>query len=198
MPTIAENLQTLVDNKAAIKESLTRKGMNPTDKFSTYAGLIDEMDNEEQVSYVLSNADGSHKIYAQLSSKEPVTLTAEANDIRANTTAITNTGYTEGTKDIPAYFSSYGHKLITEGKEATLTIHEADYKNLMVTISPFNSSYDKSTAIKYVSAEDSMYEANSTTKLSDITKDTENETIHLGITVPELSILRYFVVREEV
>lgn len=198
MATIAENLQTLVNNKAAIKAALEKKEKNPSDVLGSYAELIEELDNEEQVSYVLTNADGTQKVYAQLSSKEPVTLTAGANDIRLNTSAITNDGYTEGTKDIPAYYSRYGHKFVQAGTEAMIDNHEIDYESLMVTIAPFNSSVDESVSVNYVSIDDSMYEAKSTTKLSDITKDVENETIHLGITVSELSVLRYFVVREEV
>lgn len=198
MATIAENLQTLVNNKAAIKAALEKKEKNPSDVLGSYAELIEELDNEEQVSYVLTNADGTQKVYAQLSSKEPVTLTAKANDIRLNTSAITNDGYTEGQKDIPAYYSSYGKKFVLANDEVTLTIHECDYKNLMVTITPYNSSMDESVSVNYASIDDAMYEAKSTTKLSDITVDSENETIHFGITVSEKSVLRYFVVREEV
>lgn len=198
MATIAENLQTLVNNKAAIKAALEKKEKNPSDVLGSYAELIEELDNEEQVSYVLTNADGTQKVYAQLSSKEPITLTAGANDIRKNTSAITNEGYTEGTKDIPAYFSTYGRKFVLADNEVTLTSPEFDYKNIMVTIAPFNSSVDESVEVIYASIDDSMYEANSTTKVSDITVDLENETIHFGITVSELSVLRYFVVREEV
>lgn len=198
MATIAENLQTLVNNKAAIKAALEKKEKNPSDVLGSYAELIEELDNEEQVSYVLTNADGTQKVYAQLSSKESVTLTAKANDIRLNTSAITNDGYTEGTKDIPAYFSMYGKKIVYENEEATLTNHETDYKNLMVTITPFNSSLDESVEVTYASIDDSMYEAKSTTKISDITVDLDTETIHFGVTVTELSVLRYFVVREEV
>lgn len=198
MATIAENLQTLVNNKAAIKAALEKKEKNPSDVLGSYAELIEELDNEEQVSYVLTNADGTQKVYAQLSSKEPVTLTAGANDIRLNTSAITNDGYTEGQKDIPAYFAMYGEKFVYENEEATLTNHETDYKNLMVTITPFNSSLDESVEVTYASIDDSMYEAKSTTKISDITVDLDTETIHFGVTVTELSVLRYFVVREEV
>lgn len=196
--TIADKLQKVLDYKNAIKDSLEVKGKEPTESLGTYAGLINELDNEEQVSYVLTNANGTKKVFAQLSSKDPITLTATENDIRQNTSAITNTGYTEGTKEIPSYYSSYGYKFVLAGKEATLVIHEADYKNLMVTIAPYNSSAENSVAIKYASVDNSMYETNSTSKISNITKDTENEEIKLGVTVSEKSVLRYFVVREEV
>lgn len=198
MATIFENLQTLVEQKAAIKSALEAKGKEPTDKLSTYPELINELDNEEQVSYVLANADGSQKIYAQLSSREPIKLTAGANDIRLNTSAITNEGYTEGTKDIPAYFSGYGKKILPANTEVTITNHEADYKSIMITISSYNTSMSDSVNVKYSSVDNSIYETNSTNKISDITKDTSNEQIKLGITVTEKSVLRYFVVREEV
>lgn len=198
MATIFENLQTLVEQKAAIKSALEAKGKEPTDKLSTYPELINELDNEEQVSYVLSNADGSQKIYAQLSSREPIKLTARANDIRLNTSAITNEGYTEGTKDIPAYHTSYGYKLLPAGKEVKLTIHDADYKKLMVSIAPFNSSVNESVSVNYTSIDDSVYEAKTTTKVSNITKDLSTETINFGITVTEKSVLRFFIVKEEV
>ena len=198
MATIAENLQTLVDQKAAIKSALEEKGKAPTEKLGTYPDLIKELDNEEQISYVLATSDGTQRAYTQLSSKTPITLTATANDIRQQTTAITNKGFVEGTKDIPAYYCSYGYKIIPAGQEATIISHETGYKNILVTITSYNSSVDKSVSVGYSSVDDSMYEAKSTTKISNITKDLENEQIKLGITVTEKSVLRYFVVREEV
>ena len=198
MSTIADKLNLLLESKKAIKEVLEAKDKAPSDVLSTYAQSISELDNEEQVSYVLANADGTQKIYAQLSSKEPITLTATENDIRLGSTAITNVGYTEGAKDIPAYHSMYGKKIIQAGQEASLTNYEYDYKNLMVTIAPYNSSIGESTSINYVSVDDAMYEAKNVAKLADITKDASSETINLGITVTEKSVLRYFVVREEV
>ena len=198
MGTIYDKLNHLKNSKNAIKAALEAKGKEPTEALSTYAQSITELDNEEQVSYVLANADGTQKVYAQLSSKDPITLTATENDIRLGSTAITNEGYIEGAKDIPAYYSSYGEKVLQAGEEATITIHEYDYKSLMVTIAPYNTNIDGSTAIKYVSVDNAIYEAKDTTKLGDITTDTENERINLGISVTEKSVLRYFVVREEV
>ena len=67
----------------------------------------------------------------------------------------------------------------------------------MVTIASYNTNINDSTSVNYVSVNNAMYEAKSTTKLEDIVVDTENETINLGINVTEKSVLRYFVVREE-
>ena len=198
METIAENLQILVEQKQAIKQSLETKGKNPTDKIATYAGLIDELDNEEQTSYVLSNADGTQKIYAQLSSKDPVKLTATANDIRLNKSAITNKGYTDGEKEIPSYYSTYGSKIIQAGSRAVIDNLEYDYKSLMVTISTFNTNISSSLSVNSTSINNNIYECKSNNKLSSIEIDSVNQRIDLGITVQEKSVLRYFVVREVV
>ena len=197
MATIAENLQTLIEQKAAIKAALDSKGKEPTDALATYAGLIEELENEEQISYVLTNADGSKRAYAVKNAEEAISLTATENDIRINTTAITDTGYTEGAKEIPAYFSTCAKKVINANVEAVIDVPEYDYKNIMVSLAPYNNSVSESTAVNYVSIDNAMYEANSTTKVSEITIDTDNQQVKLGITPSKLSILRYFIVREE-
>lgn len=196
MPTIAENLQTLINIKADIKAALESQSKEPTNAMGTYAGLIDGLENPDQVEYCVT-VDGENKAYAQLYGEQKVELTATANDVRIGTSVISSEGYMEGEKEIPAYYSSYGKKSISAGGVAVIP-YQAGYKNLMVSIAPYNSSVSASTAIKYVSVENSMYAVDSTTKLSDISVDTENEQINLGITVDVMSILRYIVVREEV
>lgn len=197
MATIQENLQTLRDIKSDLKTSLEAQSKEPTNQFVTYSDLVDSLENPDEITYCVT-LDGESKAYAQLHGEEEITLTATANDIRINTSAITDVGYTEGTKEIPSYYSRYGKKLIPAGSEAKLTNHEADYKSLMITIAPLVSTAEESVAVKCVSVEDSIYEATTGTKLSDVTKDINNEIIDLGITVTEKSVLRYFVVREEV
>ena len=197
MSTIADKLNLLLESKKAIKEVLEAKDKAPTDVLSTYAQSISELDNEEQVSYVLANADGTQKIYAQLSSKDPITLTATENDIRLGSTAITNEGYTEGSKDIPAYHTRTGAKIIQAGSEVTITIPRYDYSELQVTLANFNTDIYDSVEVVSSSIEDSVYEAKSTTKLSDITLDDNTKTINLGITADVKSVLRYFTMKEE-
>lgn len=196
METIAENLQILVDQKKAIKESLENQGKEPTEKISTYAGLINELENPDQVTYCVT-VDGENKAYAVLYGEERAELTATPNDIRLGTVAITDKGITEGEKDIPAYFSRYGTKKVSANTEAIITGDETDYKKMMVTIATFNSSISKSNVVKYVSIDDAIYEVGTGTKVADISKDIEKEQISLGITVEETSVLRFFLVREE-
>jgi hypothetical protein len=197
MSTIVDKLNLLLENKNAIKAILEEKGKEPSDVLSTYAQSISELDNEEQVSYVLSNSDGSKKIYAQLSSKEPITLTATENDIRLGSTAITNEGFVEGTKDIPSYHSWTGKKIIQAGSAVTISIPKYQYTQLLVTLSNYNTSISKSVEVVATNIEDEMYEAKTTTKLADITLNDATETIDLGITADVKSVLRYFTMKEE-
>lgn len=196
MPTIAENLQTLIDQKAAIKAALESQGKEPTEALGSYAGLIDTLENPEKVVYCVT-VDGEDKKFAQLYGEQKVDLTATANDIRIGTTAITDAGYLEGTKVIPAYYVGYGKKIVLADNDVTITNPQYDYKELMITIAPYDTSVNESVSVEYVSIEDSMYEAKSATKISDISKDLINGQVNLGITATEKSVVRYFITREE-
>ena len=199
MGAVVDKLKKLLESKNAIKAVLEEKGKSPTNALSTYAQSISELDNEEQVSYVLANADGTKKIYAQLSSKQPITLTATENDIRLGSTAITNGGYTEGSKEIPAYYSDTGTKIIQAGDEVILKLEKSryNYTRIQVTLSKYNSSISNSVEVVSSSIDDSVYEAKSTIKLSDITIDDNTQSIIFGITADEKSVLRYFTMKEE-
>lgn len=201
MKTLAENLQILVDNKAALKAVLEEKGKAPTDNMSEYASLIDELDNEEQVSYVLSNSDETQQVFAQLSSETPVTLTATENDIRLNTSAITQQGYTEGQKDIPAYRCERGIILIQKNSAINLvkSHHNLyDYTKVQATFALFNQTINNSVQVDRVTVDDSVYTANTTTKLSDLSVDHDNTAINFGITNGDtIAVMRYLIMREE-
>lgn len=127
-----------------------------------------------------------------------VIFTATDNDVREGAVYASDSGVSTGTKNIPAYYCRYGHKVILAGKSATITCPEYDYKNLLVSIVTYDTSWDKSTLSTYVSVDDGMYAVGNATKLSDIIISRDDEQIQLGITVDEKSVLRYFVVREEI
>lgn len=197
MATIAENLQILLDQKAAIKAALENKGKAPTEQLGTYAGLIDELENEEQISYVLTTADGEKRAYAVTTAEEAIKLTATENDIRLNTCAITDTGYTEGKKDIPAYHTQTGKKIVQAGAAVSITLADYKFTHIHAMLSKFNTNIVNSVHVYANVIEGVLYEANSNTKLADITVDDATQTINLGITADEKSVLRYFTMREE-
>ena len=175
--TIAENLQILVNEKQAIKQALENQGKEPTDKIAQYAGMIDELENPEKTVYLFTPDDGTTTIYAQLVGQEKVDLNATPNDIRIGTKAVTNSGVVDGDKEIPAYYSSYGSKLVYEDTEVIITIPEYDFKSLMIHIASYNTKMSDSVSINAVSVGTEMFEAKTTTKLSDIIIDSTNEQI---------------------
>lgn len=147
--------------------------------------------------YILQDADGN-ELVGVLVDKE-VVFTATENDIRAGAVAATGIGVTVGTKEIPSYHTSEGTKVVTPGSAFDITLLRCDYTKLQVLICAFNTSLNDSVATEKVSINGSVYEVESTTKLSSVTVDVDNSKIMLGITNTGSSpyIMRYFTYKEE-
>ena len=199
MPTIAENLQTLVNQKAAIKTALENQGKEPTDSLGSYAGLIDGLENPDNVVYFVTADDGETETFANLHGKEKVELTATENDVRVGTSVISKHGYMEGTKDIPGYVTSQGFISIKPNcnMEIGLSDDKYDYTKLQAMIMPYNSSISNSVAVDKVVIDDKVYNANSTEVVSIVSKDATNKSISLGITNGDnIVVIRYFTYKE--
>ena len=128
-------------------------------------------------------------------------FTAGDNDVREGMVYASDCGVSTGTKVIPTYHTHEGYKVITAGSTFKLkwsVLDTYDYTKLQCIICPFNSSVDNSVAAEKVVIENNVYEANSTTSISTITKDAINSVVDLGITndasIPY--IIRYFTYRE--
>ena len=197
MATIAENLQFLLDQKQAIKEALTEKGKNPTDELKTYAGLINELENEEQITYVLTTSDSTDRARVIKSNEQSITLTAKCDDIRNGYTAITDTGFTEGVKDIPAYHTQAGQKIIQAGSAIAFDLDDYDFTKIQIVLIKYNTSITNSAEVYAATVENALYTAGTTTKIADVTKNDTTQTVNLGITAEEKTVLRYFIMREE-
>jgi hypothetical protein len=196
--TIAEKLQIVAEQKANIKTALENQGKAPTDALSTYAGLIDDLENPENIVYCVTT-DGTDKTYTQLQGEQEVTLTATANDIRENTSAITNGGYTEGSKKIPSYQSRKGVSLIQANTAIVYKDSQRyDFTKFQATLALFNSSISESVQVDRVTVDEAVYTANSTEKLADISIDHANTQIDFGITNGDtIAVMRFFIMREE-
>lgn len=145
--------------------------------------------------YVIEDIDGNQ--YTGVSVDKYTLFTATDNDVREGAVYASDGGISTGTKFIPPYYVRCGYKYVSAGKEANISCPEYDYQNIIVTIATYNTNWQQSTILKYVSIDNSLYNVVDNTKVSDITVDYENERINLGITVNEKSVLRYFIVREE-
>lgn len=122
---------------------------------------------------------------------------ATDNDVREGKTYVSDNGASTGTKNIPSYHTRYGYKIVLSGRELKITVPEFDFSNLFVTITTYNTSAHDSLSTTYVAIDGGMYEVGNGNKISDITVDTANEQINLGMTVTEKSVIRYLVTREE-
>ena len=111
-----------------------------------------------------------------------VAFTATPNDIRIGMTAATEKGVTEGTKEIPSYYTAEGARLITKGSLLAVPHNDYDYKKFQAIICAYNTNPSDSVAAKKVAILDSVYNVDSTVALSTVTKDDTNNRVDLGIT----------------
>lgn len=128
-------------------------------------------------------------------------ITATSNDIRAGLTAVTNDGLTLGTKNIPSYETNEGKRLITAGSAFNIPLSTNDcydYTSLQCIICPMNTSATNSVSAEKVVIENAVYPVQSTTPESNVTKDSTNKVISLGITnnTSNTYVLRYFTYKE--
>lgn len=150
--------------------------------------------------YILVDEDGNQ--LAAIASDERVELTAKADtDIRAGTTAITNDGLVEGTKEIPAYQTTQGRRVIKAGEELVIPFYsdEYQYTKLQVIVCAYNTSVSDSVAAQMVVIDSKVYEVGSTTELANVTVDAEKQSIDLGITNTSGSslIVIYVTIKED-
>lgn len=155
------------------------------DKTKTYI-LVDELGNE--VPAVLVD--------------EEVALTATANDIRLGSVAVTEEGVTVGEKFIPPYYTTVGYRIVTNGSVCSIPLpnrNAHDYTALQCIICAFNTNLNNSVGAEKVVINDKVYDTKSVIALSDVTKDHDTKTVHLGITNDsgKHCILRYFTYKEE-
>ena len=132
--------------------------------------------------------------------EEEVDLTATANDIRLGTTAVTDDGFTEGTKVIPSYYTSEGFKVIPAGSEMKISFYSDlyDYTKFQAIICAYNTSAVDSVSAEKISINDKVYAVNSIVELADVVTDSKNQAINLSlINENEKSVVvRFFTYKE--
>jgi len=152
----------------------------------------------ESVTYILVDEHGNEVPAVYVNSEQ--VFTATANDIRAGTTAVTNDGVIEGSKNIPPYYVAEGYRLITKGSVfETTPFDDYDFTKLQVILCPWAGSLSKSVAADKVVIEESVYPVNSSAALATVIRDDTNHKINLGITNNSdgLYVMRYFTYKEE-
>jgi hypothetical protein len=125
-------------------------------------------------------------------------FTACDNDVREGMIYAGDDGVSTGTKDIPAYYTTQGERVITRGSKFILPIPDYNYTKLQAIICSFNTNLDNSVASEKVVINNNVYDVQSTVVLSTVQKDNENACIDLGITntSDKHCLMRYFSYKE--
>lgn len=130
--------------------------------------------------FIIEDSEGNELVGIVVN--EEVIFTADANDIRKGTVAATQTGVTEGTKEIPAYHTSFGYKAVPSGAKFVLGMQDYEYTKLQVIFFPYNTSLEDSVSAEKVVINDKVYPVNSTVAESNVTIDMANARIDFGLT----------------
>lgn len=127
-------------------------------------------------------------------------FTAGDNDVREGMIYASDDGVSTGTKNIPAYRTTQGTKLVLSG--AAFSINNLydydmyDYTSLQCIIAPYNNN---GVAADKIAINDCVYPVNSIEKIADITKNIDTKSIDLNVTNEsnKIYVIYYFTYREE-
>lgn len=127
-------------------------------------------------------------------------FTATADDIKVGKVAATDTGVTEGA-DTRTYRTTQGRTIVPMGRSCSIVLPEYDqydYTKLQCVLAPFNSDPSTSVAVNQVVIENYLYNAGSTTKIANVTKNNINKSIDLNINndTDNYIVIHYFTYKE--
>lgn len=146
--------------------------------------------------YILVDDDGNE--YAATLVDTETVFDATENDIRLGKVAATQAGVTEGTKEIPPYYTVEGYRVVTNGAHFVLPVKYYEYTKLQAIFCPFNTTMVDSVAAEKVALYDRVYPVRSTEAESDVSIDTENAWIDFGFSNDSggIYLIRYILYKE--
>lgn len=130
-------------------------------------------------------------------------FTAGDNDVREGMIYASNEGVSTGTKDIPAYRTTAGSYMIRPGANFSIPLSQHDkydYTVFQCMLSLVNTSdANHSVETTMISFKNGVYAVNSTSKLADVSKNTNTKSIDLNIVnnSEQYYFIHYFTYREE-
>lgn len=194
----------LIDKIKAIADAI-RGRTGTTDKMTLdeMAEAIESMEvgtDDGTNTYILVDENG-YEIPAVLVD-EPVTLTANpVTDIRKGMTAVTDEGVVTGEKEIPAYRTTQGRRLIKPGQALVIPFYsdECQYTKFQAIVCTYNTSVLNSVAAQMIVIDDKIYEVKTTDALATVSVDAENQSIDLGVTNDgqDSLVILYMTIKEE-
>lgn len=127
---------------------------------------------------------------------------ATPNDVRTGCVCVTGDGIITGTKDIPAYRTRRGYRVIKNNSNFIISLPEYDaydYTQLQCIIAPFNTNIENSVLVDKVVLNDNVFAIGSVESVSSVTKNIETKSIDFGITNTSGKdyIIYFFTYKEE-
>lgn len=152
----------------------------------------------DDVVYILED-DSGNEVVAVMSENE-VVFDATANDIRAGKVAAGATGIILGEKEIPAYVTTEGFKVISAGSAMRIPLYSdlCEYTKFQALVCAYNTNSSDSVATQKVSINGKVYDVNSTDVISEVVVDPESQAIDLSIRNDSTRavVIRFFTYKE--
>ena len=150
--------------------------------------------------YILTDENGTEMATGVVVGEKTV-FTATDNDVRNGIVYAGDEGVSTGSKDIPAYHTTEGYRIIEANSEFKIILSDLDlydYTKLQCIICPYNTSTSDSVSAEKVVIDNNIYQVNSSTIISSVIKDSNEKAIKLGITNNNSTkyIIRFFTYKE--
>lgn len=150
--------------------------------------------------FIIEDANGNE--FTAVCVDQEQIFTATDNDVREGFVYAGDTGVSTGTKNIPAYRTTQKMSLIFPGEAFSIKLSQYDqynYTQLQCIIVRYGEEGDRRAANKIVIG-DNVYAVNSSSVLSNVTKNVETKSIDLNITndTEDMQAVYLFTYREEI
>lgn len=147
----------------------------------------------------ITDIDGNVFIGAVTDSK--VNLDATRDDVKIGKKFASNDGISEGT-DTKAYRTTQASRLILPGDNFSIPLDKYDiynYTKFQAVIAEFNTTFADSVKVNRIALNDAVYHVNSSTKISDITKNTLTKSVDFNIVndTENSYVIHYMIYKEE-
>ena len=147
----------------------------------------------------ITDIDGNVFVGAVTDSE--VNLDATRNDVKIGKKFASNDGISEGI-DTRTYRTTQASRLILPGDNFSIPLDKYDiynYTKFQAVIAEFNTTFADSVKVNRIALNDAVYHVNSSTKISDITKNTLTKSIDFNIVndTENSYVIHYMTCKEE-
>ena len=134
--------------------------------------------------FMLQVNGGKTEIAATVVGEETV-FDATENDVRKGKTFASSNGVKIGQKNIPAYETRMAYFIVEPNESCSIPLSDEDrydYTKFQCIVVVHSSDYSSNVTTKYISMNDGLFSVETSSKVSNITKNSKTKSIDLNIT----------------